>query len=520
MEQKYYDHLKPKLPKQSFSDMVNQQMEIVQKQQQLRAAQDMQIMKARQKQMESQQKQLLGYDVADMSEVDKGTFGAKRDWLKGRIDNYYYGPQNYGQFVEDVNSLKTLHAELKNHSDNVSSSMNNLEGWVSGTKDWTNNDMELKDDANTLNAKRQMWEMSGIDPESLTVDENGDTYAYYTDINGQRLKDANGQDMYGLAAQAPSRGSQEYFSPTTAPYANLLPGEFAKKFSSSLVKLRQNPDQTAAEKEAIMRQWVTASVMKNQSAMATARSVFQDSYGEEFESVLTQDQSANQGDDYVPMDLREYVNETMRFLPVEVQSNSSGSGTNPQDEVFPTSARFDAAEFNVPAYFPDPSGASQPPGAGVAAMFVPRTTQGRSTMVVQLGADRADLPSDDPRRAISGDSYKVSSVAVDSNNNMFVKANVKVKVPKNQMTQAERERMESLPGYDPNSEEMVEVYRDMPIYIERPSQGDPNSIEYLSILKNIAITAGFDGDDRDLMQKGLEILKANNDRVQQELDSI
>ena len=141
-------------------------------------------------------------------------------------------------------------------------------------------------------------------------------------------------------------------------------------------------------------------------------------------------------------------------------------------------------------------------------------------MVVQLGADRADLPSDDPRKAIAGDSYKVSSVAVDANNNMFVKANVKVKVPKNQMTQAERERMESLPGYDPNSEEMVEVYRDMPIYIERPSQGDPNSIEYLSILKNIAITAGFDGDDRDLMQKGLEILKANNDRVQQELDSI
>ena len=230
MEQKYYDHLKPKLPKQSFSDVVNQQMEIVQKQQQLRAAQDMQIMKARQKQMESQQKQLLGYDVADMSEVDKQTFGAKRDWLKGRIDNYYYGPQNYGQFVEDVNALKTLHAELKNHSDNVSTSMNNLEGWVAGTKEWTNKDLELKDDMNTLNAKRQMWEMSGIDPESLTVDENGDTYAYYTDINGQRLKDANGQDMYGLASQAPSRGSQEYFSPTTAPYANLLPGEFAKKF--------------------------------------------------------------------------------------------------------------------------------------------------------------------------------------------------------------------------------------------------------------------------------------------------
>ena len=57
-------------------------------------------------------------------------------------------------------------------------------------------------------------------------------------------------------------------------------------------------------------------------------------------------------------DIREYINDTMRFLPVEVQSDSAGSGTNPQDEVFPTSARFDAAEFNVPPYFPDPSGAS------------------------------------------------------------------------------------------------------------------------------------------------------------------
>ena len=522
MEQKYYDHLKPKLPKQSFSDVVNQQMEIVQKQQQLRAAQDMQIMKARQKQMEAQQKQLLGYDVADMSEVDKQTFGAKRDWLKGRIDNYYYGPQNYGQFVEDVNALKTLHAELKNHSDNVSTSMKNLEGWVTGTKDWTNKDLELKDDMNTLNAKRQMWEMSGIDPESLTVDENGDTYAYYTDINGQRLKDANGQDMYGLASQAPSRGSQEYFSPTTSPYANLLPGEFSKKFASSLVKLRQNPDQTVAEKEAIMRQWVTASVMKNQSAMATARSTFQNSYGEEFESVLAQDQQANQGEGYVPMDIRDYINETMRFLPVEVQSDSEGSGVNPQDEVFPTSARFNVAEFpTVPAFFPDPDQPElQAPGTGVSAMFVPRTTQGRSTMVVQLGVDKNDLPDSDPRKAMAGDSYKVSTVALDVNKNMFIKANVRVKVPKNEMTQAERERLESLPGYDPNSEEMVEVYRDVPIFIKAPEPGSQDTIEYLSISKNIAISSGYSGSDEDLMEKGMEIIKANNDRVQQELDSI
>jgi len=260
--------------------------------------------------------------------------------------------------------------------------------------------------------------------------------------------------------------------------------------------------------------------MKNQSAMATARSVFQDEYGEEFESVLAQDQQANQGEGYVPMDIRDYINETMRFLPVEVESDSAGSGVNPQDEVFPTSARFDASEFNVPTFFPSPNGSNQPPGTGVAAMFVPRTTQGASTMIVQLGVDRDQLAARDPRKGMAGDSYKVSTVALDVNNNMFVKANVKVKVPKNQMTEAERRRLESLPGYDPNSEEMVEVYRDVPIYMPAPEPGSQDAIEYLSILKNIAISSGYSGSDGELAEKGMEIIKANNDRVQQELDSI
>ena len=153
-------------------------------------------------------------------------------------------------------------------------------------------------------------------------------------------------------------------------------------------------------------------------------------------------------------------------------------------------------------------------------MFVPRTTQGRSTMVVQLGVDRDALPAQDPRKGMAGDSYKVSTVALDVNNNMFVKANVKVKVPKNQMTEAERARMEALPGYDPNSEEMVEVYRDVPIYMPAPQPGSQDAIEYLSILKNIAISSGYSGTDGELAEKGMEIIKANNDRVQQELDSI
>ena len=101
-EEKYYDYLKPKLPPMSFSDVVNQQVQIVEQQRRQRAAYDMELSKARQKQIEAQQKQTLGFDVSDLSEIDKNTFSAKRDWLKGRIDNYYYTGGNTSEFVEDV----------------------------------------------------------------------------------------------------------------------------------------------------------------------------------------------------------------------------------------------------------------------------------------------------------------------------------------------------------------------------------------------------------------------------------
>ena len=146
----YYDHLKPKLPPVSFSQMMEQQIQIVEQQRAQRAAAQFEMQKNRQKQLESQQKELLGFDVSDMSEIDKQTFGAKRDWLKGRIDNYYYTGGNTGEFVEDVNSLKMLHQELGNHYDNVKSSMENLEGWVTGTKDWTDVDRDWETNSPVL----------------------------------------------------------------------------------------------------------------------------------------------------------------------------------------------------------------------------------------------------------------------------------------------------------------------------------------------------------------------------------
>ena len=60
MENKYYDHLKPKLPRQSFSDVVNEQLNIVQQQQQAGLAQQMRAQKDQQKILDAQQKKLLG----------------------------------------------------------------------------------------------------------------------------------------------------------------------------------------------------------------------------------------------------------------------------------------------------------------------------------------------------------------------------------------------------------------------------------------------------------------------------
>ena len=89
MENKYYDYLKPQLPKQSFSDVVNQQLQIVQQQQQQRLAQDMLIQREQRKVQDAQQQELLGFDPSNFSEVDRQVFAAKKDWLSSRINGFY-----------------------------------------------------------------------------------------------------------------------------------------------------------------------------------------------------------------------------------------------------------------------------------------------------------------------------------------------------------------------------------------------------------------------------------------------
>ena len=119
MENKYYDYLKPKLPKQSFSDIVNEQMQLVQQQQKERLAQDFLVQKEQRKILDTQQKELLGFDVAQFSDVDREVFAAKKDWLADRIQNFYYTGGKRSEFIADVNGLKTRFEELEQHQKNT-----------------------------------------------------------------------------------------------------------------------------------------------------------------------------------------------------------------------------------------------------------------------------------------------------------------------------------------------------------------------------------------------------------------
>ena len=517
---KYYDYLKPKLPQQSFSDIVDQQLSIIQQQQQDRAAQDMQIMKARQKSFESQQRELLGFDVADMSEVDKQIFASKRDWLKGRIDNFYYNPSNYGEFVEDVNSLKGLHATLKNHYDNTKTGLNNLEGWVSGTKQWTQKDLELKDDINTLNAKRQMWEMSGIDVESIKVDPaTGDTYAFYTDINGNRLKDQSGQDMYGLASEAPSRGSQEYFSPTSSPYANVMPGKFSGGFSAAANRLKNNPQLSMEQRMSTLRSWVTTEALQNQSVMATANAQFMENYGESARAAIAQDAKNDPGDgSYVPIQMREYIDETMKFLQGNLVESDDSDG--PKAAPTPTTVRFDVSQFMFSApnmlgsLVPDPSF-----GSGITNMLVPRKGVGASSIMVP----RSYQPQDqsDPRFNEVSDQYKAKAIAMGADKNIFVQAEMFFEVGEDELPPELAARRANLMamGFDADAAKASRVKKTVPIVVPPTIVVDGRTIrnpEYLSILAQLAYVKGYKIEDQlDAAAKGMDILEDFNDEQAQ-----
>ena len=526
MENKYYDHLKPKLPRQSFSDVVNEQLNIVQQQQQAGLAQQLRAQKDQQKVLDAQQKKLLGFDVSNFSDVDKEVFAAKRDWLADRINNFYYTGSNRGEFVNDVNTLSGRYDELEHHYNNISTEREALEGYVSGTKKWTDKNLRLADDINSLNYKNSQWDNSGIDPESLEIDPaTGDAYGFYVDINGTRLKDDNGVDQFGPVQGSPTRGSKEYFSPTVTPYENLFPGEFSKRHASGANRLKRNTTNYANvdEKRAELRGWVTADVLNDRSAVATARKQFMENYGEDVaESILKTDQAKNEGQEgYIPMDLREYIDETMRFLEGNIlDTPSKGSSSSDGDNVFPSSAQFNLAEFQDPSISSSPTTGvfGQPAmayqgdedfGKGITTLMVPKAGVGKSSMLIE--SSYVPTSDTDPRANEAGGQYRVLGVAVDESGgrNLFVRAEMTL----DELTDEGNIYTQNLPGVIPEEGDTKKVKSVVPIVVRAVNEDGGANQEYQSILAGIGYAAGVKkGEDKIVaIKKGMQVLKSYND---------
>ena len=519
-EQKYYNYEAPKLQQPTFSDIVDQQIELIQQRKSQEAQQQMMIAAEQRKIQDKQAEELYGFDVEDLSDLDRDVFNAKKQWMQDRIDSYYYSGSKRGEFMQDVATLTSRFDELKSHSDNTKAERKKLEGWVSGTQEWTDSQNELKDDIDSYNLKVSNWENGGVDPSSVQIDPaTGEAYGTYTDINGNPLLDQQGNPQYGLVHQSPTRGSKEYFTPTTSPYSNLLPGKFSKDFSAAASRLRKNEKLTPEQREAELRSWVTATAVGNPSVVATANTIFQQNYGAAAEAAIAKDAQTDPGDgSYVPIQIREYVDETMKFLQgnlVEVQG--SDGKTTSVNEAFPGSQQFDVQAFAEMQ--PTMLGSIMPDttyGEGITALMVPRTTAGRSTITVESSWN-PNLFSGE-RAAMAGDNYKVASVGMDTSRRLFVMAETYIEEDKNNYTPEQIARLSALPGVV-ITENKVKRKKEIPILVEPTTVNiDGNSTpnqEWISIVAQIGRVAGVKGDRRGQILKGMDILNNWNDETAQ-----
>ena len=520
MAKKYYDYLKPKAQQPSFSDTVNQQIMLLEAQQQQQSAAQLKSMKDRQKTIASQEGELLGFETDNLSDVHKEAFNNKLLHTRAKINGFYYTGVNQGQFFEDIMSLKELHSTFKNHYSNVKSEREALEGWVTGTKDWTDKDNELKDDMSTLGAKNKMWNSSGVDIESIEYNPiTGDAYAYYTDINGNRLKGDNGEDMYGLISESPTLGSKSYFSPTAKPYEDLLPGAFSKQFASSLGRLE---GETLEDKLKVLQGWVVEAAKNDPSVIATARRIYMDNYGSKWKEGLTayEASSSRFEETGLPQDLQQYIDETMKFLTGKLE----GDTDDDSDKIFPSSVQFNIDDFpQIADQLVGPVGGGfgfhpdleEGYGEGITALMVPKSGIGKSGLMVE--SVYQPLDDLDPRANEVSDQYRVLGVAMDGNRNLFVRAEMYIEEDISNLDPARLAALANIQGVDINAEAKTartKVMRNFVVKALTP-EGDQNQ-EYQSILGQIGYAAGVtEGEKAVALGKGIEILRNFNDEQAQ-----
>ena len=515
MAKKYYDYLKPRGQQVSFSDTVNQQMMMLEAQQQRQSSAALKAIKDRQKTMTAQERQLLGFDTEGFSDVHKEVFNNKLMHTRGKVNGFYYTGSHQGEFFEDIMSLKELHGNLKRHHSNVQSEKTALEGWVTGTKDWTDKNNELRDDMTTLAMKNDMWNNSGIDVESIQYDPaTGDAYAYYTDINGDRLKGENGQDIFGLVSESPTLGSKSFYSPTASPYANLLPGAFSKNFSSSLGRLEGSLE----EKTTTLRNWVTEEAKNNPNVVATALNTFKDNYGENvYQSILSNDKNTRgEEEGYLPMDMREYIDETMKFLTGKLEEEPSGDSDR---NIFPSSVAFNMENFIVPPEFQLSNQFTANMGEGISALLVPKAGVGTSGLMVE--STYKPQSNADPRFGEVDSHYRVLGVAMDETDvhNLFVRAEMYVEEDVSKISPARLARLQAnLPaGVEMDMDNKTVKSKVVRNFVVSPLNLDGSrNTEYLSILGQVGYASGATkGSGSEALQAGMQTLLTFNDEQAQ-----
>jgi hypothetical protein len=532
-KQKYYDYLKPEAPAPTFSDMVDQQIALINERKSQEAAQQMQIAAQQQKIQDSQAQELYKFKVEDLSELDRELFNAKKEWMGDRINSYYYSGNKRGEFMQDVAALKNRFEELKVHTDNTKAERAKLEGYVSGTTPWTDTAMELKDDINSYNLKLENWKKGGIDPSTIQVDPaTGDAYAQYTDINGNPLLDEQGNPQFGMAHLSPTRGAKEYFTPTVSPYGNLLPGKYSKDFSAAASRLKSNPNMTYEQKVAELQAWVTADAMQNAAVNATAMNVFNENYGKKATTVLENDAKTDPGDgSYVPIHLREYVDETMKFLIGNLEDTSSDGSGGSLKGGFPSIVTFDKTLYSPPYVRMDSADnmhdfyGSGNLMNGITNLMVPKAGTGGSNIIVPVSHD-ANWHGADPRYGQDDTNFKVLALAVDQDKNLVVDIEMYFKLTEEEAAmdpelQDRKAKLISM-GLPEEAEKISRKKKVVHTVIAPVSYGNSfpyktqRNPEYMSILAQLAAAKGYKIDNQlDAAAKGLDILEDFNDEQAQ-----
>tara|TARA_R100000406_G_C3081338_1_gene117021 strand:- start:151 stop:963 length:813 start_codon:yes stop_codon:yes gene_type:complete len=262
--------------------------------------------------------------------------------------------------------------------------------------------------------------------------------------------------------------------------------------------------------------------MSNPSVIATANDQFMKNYEGSAQAAITQDAQNDPGDgSYVPIQLREYIDDTMVYLKGNLQDTGEDK-TPPGSNPTPSTVRFDVSQFTesisgLPTLQVYPQ--TQGFGMGITNMFVPRSGVGSSTVMVA----RSYQPQteDDPRFNEVSDQFKAKAVAMDVNKNLFVQAEMLFEVGEEELPPELAARRANLlaMGFDTEATKASRIKRTVPIVITPTISVDGATIrnpEYMSLLAQIAYVKGYRIDDQvEAAAQGMDILDTFNDEQAQ-----